>query len=133
MCAVVRELLEPYNIGCVIARPFIGVDADSFERTGNRRDLSLFPPAKTLLDFNKDAGREVIAVGGISDIYAGQGITKSIKATGLCELFDHTLAAQQYAPLNSIVCTNFVDFDSVYGHRRDIAGYAGALEYFDQR
>ncbi|MDP2561805.1 phosphopentomutase [Psychrobium sp. 1_MG-2023] len=133
VCAVAREILNKYNIGRVIARPFIGSESANFIRTGNRRDLSVLPPAKTLLDFAKDAGKEVISIGKISDIYAEQGITQKIKATGLTELFDKTLAAHLNAPEQSIVFTNFVDFDSAYGHRRDIAGYAAALEYFDTR
>lgn len=133
VCQVAREILDEYNIGRVIARPFVGRDKTSFERTGNRRDLSVLPPSKTLLDFAKDAGHEVVSIGKIADIYAQQGITKKIKATGLSDLFDATLAAHNEAPQNAIVFTNFVDFDSAYGHRRDIAGYGAALEYFDSR
>ena len=133
LCAVAREALEPYNIGRVIARPFVGSNKDNFERTGNRRDLSLLPPAKTLLDFSKEAGNEVISIGKIADIYAQQGITSKVKATGLADLFDATLAAHKTANENCIIFTNFVDFDSSYGHRRDIPGYAAALEYFDSR
>jgi len=133
LCQVAREVLNDYNIGRVIARPFIGDNSENYARTGNRRDLSVLPPAKTLLDFAKDAGHEVISIGKISDIYAEQGITQKVKATGLADLFDATLAAQQNAPSHSIVFTNFVDFDSSYGHRRDIPGYAAALEYFDTR
>jgi len=133
VCQVAREVLDEYNIGRVIARPFVGQDKTSFERTGNRRDLSVLPPSKTLLDFAKDAGNEVVSIGKIADIYAQQGITKKVKATGLADLFDATLAAHKAAPQNAIVFTNFVDFDSAYGHRRDIPGYAAALEYFDSR
>jgi len=131
LCHVAREVLDDYNIGRVIARPFIGSNSEDYARTGNRRDLSVLPPAKTLLDYAKDAGHDVISIGKTADIYAEQGITHKVKATGLADLFDATLKAQQTAPANSIVFTNFVDFDSSYGHRRDIAGYAGALEYFD--
>jgi len=133
LCLVVREELENYNIGRVIARPFVGNDASDFARTGNRRDFSVLPPSKTLLDVAADAGHEVISVGKIADIYAQQGITQKVKATGLADLFDATLTAHQTAPTNSIIFTNFVDFDSAYGHRRDVAGYAAALEYFDTR
>jgi len=133
LCQIVRELLEPYNIGRVIARPFVGSNSENFERTGNRRDLSVLPPAKTFLDYAKEAGHDVVSIGKTADIYAQQGITHKVKATGLCNLFDATLAAQATATDHSIVFTNFVDFDSAYGHRRDIAGYAGALEYFDTR
>ncbi|OIQ48077.1 MAG: phosphopentomutase [Gammaproteobacteria bacterium MedPE] len=133
VCEAARDVLDEYNIGRVIARPFIGKDSTSFERTGNRRDLSVLPPSKTLLDFAKEAGNEVVSIGKIADIYAQQGITKKVKATGLADLFDETLKAHQAAPKNAIVFTNFVDFDSAYGHRRDIPGYASALEYFDSR
>ncbi|MGB1297216.1 MAG: phosphopentomutase [Psychrobium sp.] len=133
VCQVAREVLDEYNIGRVIARPFVGTDKTSFERTGNRRDLSVLPPSKTLLDYAKDVGNEVVSIGKIADIYAQQGITKKVKATGLSDLFDATLAAHKDAPENAIVFTNFVDFDSAYGHRRDIAGYGAALEYFDSR
>mgnify|MGYP000339023838 CR=1 FL=1 len=133
LCQVAREVLDEYNIGRVIARPFVGDCSENYARTGNRRDLSVLPPAKTLLDYAKGAGKEVISIGKIADIYAEQGITQKVKATGLGDLFDATLTAQQSAPAQSIVFTNFVDFDSSYGHRRDIAGYAAALEYFDTR
>jgi phosphopentomutase len=133
VCEAARDVLDEYNIGRVIARPFVGKDSTSFERTGNRRDLSVLPPSKTLLDFAKEAGNEVVSIGKIADIYAQQGITKKVKATGLADLFDETLKAHQAASVNAIVFTNFVDFDSAYGHRRDIPGYASALEYFDSR
>jgi phosphopentomutase len=131
LCETVRELLEPYNIGRVIARPFIGSNAESFERTGNRRDYALPPPAPTVLDKLKAAGGEVISIGKIADIFAHQGITQQHKATGLVALVDKTLEVMQTAPETSIVFTNLVDFDSHYGHRRDVSGYAAELEHFD--
>jgi len=133
LCQVVREELDSYNIGRVIARPFVGSNSSDFVRTGNRRDFSVLPPSKTLLDIAVEAGHQVISVGKIADIYAQQGISQKIKATGLADLFDATLTAHQSAPNSSIVFTNFVDFDSSYGHRRDVPGYAAALEYFDAR
>lgn len=133
LCHLVRELLEPYNIGRVIARPFVGERAGEFKRTGNRHDYSVLPPAPTVLDYMKDAGGQVISIGKIADIYAHQGITKQVKGTGLTELWDRTLEEVQAAGDNTIVFTNFVDFDSAYGHRRDVGGYAAALEYFDSR
>ena len=133
LCDIARELVDEYDIGRIIARPFIGADADSYVRTGNRRDLTTPPHADTLLDKLAADGGEVISVGKISDIYAHQGITKKIKATGNAALFDATLAAMSEAGDRSIVFTNFVDFDMLYGHRRDVPGYAAALEYFDQR
>ena len=133
LCDIARILVDDYNIGRVIARPFIGSDSSNFVRTGNRRDLTVLPPAKTLLDKLADSGGEVVSVGKISDIYAHQGITKKVKANGNAALFDATLDAIKEAPDRSIVFTNFVDFDMLYGHRRDVEGYAAALEYFDER
>ncbi|ENY73962.1 phosphopentomutase [Aeromonas diversa] len=133
LCHIVRELLEPYNIGRVIARPFVGSGKGNFKRTGNRHDYSVLPPAPTVLDFMKDAGGQVVSIGKIADIYAEQGITKKVKGTGLTELWDRTLEEVKAAGDNTIVFTNFVDFDSAYGHRRDVGGYADALEYFDAR
>ena len=133
LCDIARELVDEYNIGRIIARPFIGDDSASFVRTGNRRDLTTPPHADTLLDKLVADGGDVISVGKISDIYAHQGISKKIKATGNAALFDATLDALREADDRSIVFTNFVDFDMLYGHRRDVPGYAAALEYFDQR
>jgi phosphopentomutase len=133
LCDIARELVDEYNIGRVIARPFVGDGPDSYVRTGNRRDLTTPPHADTVLDKLAASGGEVISIGKISDIYAHQGITKKIKASGNAALFDATLAALDEAGDRSIVFTNFVDFDMLYGHRRDVEGYAAALEYFDKR
>jgi phosphopentomutase len=130
---IARKLVDDYNIGRVIARPFVGTDSSNFVRTGNRRDLTVVPPSPTVLDKLVASGGEVISIGKIADIYAHQGISKKIKATGNPALFDATLEALAAAPDRSIVFTNFVDFDMLYGHRRDIEGYAKALEYFDGR
>ncbi|WED43298.1 phosphopentomutase [Legionella cardiaca] len=132
ICEIARELVDDYQIGRVIARPFVG-SPGSFVRTGNRRDYATLPPAPTLLDELKKAGREVIAIGKIADIFAHQGLTQTIKADGNMALFDATLAAMKTAKEGSLIFTNFVDFDSSYGHRRDVAGYAHALEQFDAR
>ncbi len=133
LCDIARELVDEYDIGRVIARPFIGDSADSYVRTGNRRDLTTPPHGDTVLDKLVADGGEVISVGKIADIYAHRGITKKIKATGNAALFDATLAEMADAPDHSIVFTNFVDFDMLFGHRRDVEGYAAALEYFDDR
>ena len=132
ICAVARKLVDEYNIGRVIARPFLGESKGGFERTGNRRDLSVLPPAPTLLDKMVDAGGEVISIGKIADIYAHQGITQKYKATGNAQIFDVTMEHIEKANDNSIVFSNFVDFDMLYGHRRDVIGYAAALEEFDR-
>ena len=133
LCLTVRRLVDPYNIGRVIARPFVGESAADFERTGNRRDYAVPPPEPTLLDRAKSAGREVIAIGKIDDIYAHMGPTIVTKAHGNTALFDETLKAADDAPDGSLVFTNLVDFDQLYGHRRDVPGYAAALEDFDKR
>ena len=133
LCDIARELVDEYRIGRVIARPFVGDAPDSYVRTGNRRDLTTPPHAPTVLEKLVASGGEVISIGKISDIYAHQGITRKVKATGNAALFDATLAAMEEAGDRSIIFTNFVDFDMLYGHRRDVAGYADALEYFDGR
>ena len=133
LCDIARELVDEYDIGRIIARPFVGDGPDSYARTGNRRDLTTPPPAPTVLDKLVEAGGDVVSIGKIADIYAHQGITKKIKANGNAALFDATLTAIDETQDNAIIFTNFVDFDMLYGHRRDVQGYATALEYFDQR
>lgn len=132
-CETARELLFDDNIGRVIARPFVGDDAGSFLRTGNRRDYSVEPPEQTLLDCLVAQGHRVAAVGKISDIFAHRGITTSTKATGLEALIDTTIEKINTEPENTLIFTNLVNFDQDFGHRRDPAGYAEALKYFDQR
>ena len=133
VCQAAFEEVKPYHIGRVIARPFEGEKKGEFVRTKNRHDYSVTPPRPTLLDVVKGSGREVIAIGKISDIYAGCGVTQKILASGLEELWDKTLEAVKTAPDNSLIFTNFVDFDMLYGHRRNTKGYADALAYFDSR
>lgn len=133
VCQIARKLVDPYKIGRVIARPFEGDAAENFTRTNGRRDYAVPPHMPTLLNRVSEAGHEVIAIGKISDIFAGSGVTQSIKAYGNAALMDATLNALDEAPENSLVMTNFVDFDMLYGHRRDVAGYAAALEAFDAR
>lgn len=133
LCAIARKLVDDYNIGRVIARPFLGENPETFERTGNRRDLATPPHGDTLLDIGKRAGREVISIGKISDIFSGSGITRSVKAHGNDAVFDALMAEMETAPDGSIIFANFVDFDMLYGHRRNVAGYAAALEAFDKQ
>ncbi|MEM5502845.1 phosphopentomutase [Ahrensia kielensis] len=133
LCETVRKLVDPYNIGRVIARPFLGDAPDNFVRTGNRRDYSVLPPEPTLLDRLTSTGKRVTAVGKIGDIFAHQGISEVIKANGNDALADATLEAMADADDGDLVFTNFIDFDQLYGHRRDVAGYASALEHFDKR
>lgn len=132
LCETARKLVDDYNIGRVIARPFVG-QPGSFKRTANRKDLATPPPDLTLLDHLKQSGRDVVSVGKISDIFAHQGVTQTIKADGNMALFDATLSAVKTLKDGGLVFSNFVDFDSAYGHRRDVSGYAAALEAFDAR
>ena len=133
LSAVARRLVDRYNIGRVIARPFLGETAATFARTGNRRDYAVPPPAPTLLDRVVAAGGRSLAVGKIGDIFAHQGVSRLFKASGNPALFDATLAAIDAAEAGDLVFANFVDFDMLYGHRRDVPGYAAALEAFDRR
>ena len=133
VCEIAFKYVAPYNIARVIARPFEGEHKGEFKRTKNRHDYSVTPPKPTVLDAIKNAGGDVISVGKINDIFARQGITKAVKASGLEELWDVTLREAAAAPDFSLVFTNFVDFDMTWGHRRDVAGYAQGLEYFDKR
>lgn len=135
ICQIARDLLDEMQmqVGRVIARPFVGESSDKYLRTGNRKDFSILPPAPTLLDKLADAGGEVVSVGKIADIYADQGITKKVKATGLEDLFNKTISLYEDAKPNTIIFTNFVDLDSSFGHRRDPVGYGRALEYLDMR
>jgi phosphopentomutase len=133
ICQIAFELTAPMMIGRVIARPFVGENRTSFKRTGNRRDFAIAPPEPTLLDRNQAAGNQVYAIGKISDIYAGHGVTHKMVGTGIPQLFNKTLEALEMAADRAFIMTNFVDFDSEYGHRRDVPGYAAALELFDSR
>ncbi len=133
ICEIAFELTAPLKIGRVIARPFVGETPATFKRTGNRRDFAIAPPEPTLLDRVKTNGGQVFAIGKISDIYAGHGVTHKIKASGNMVLFDRTLEALDMAADGALIMTNFVDFDQEYGHRRDVPGYAEALMAFDRR
>jgi phosphopentomutase len=132
VCRIAREIVDRWNVGRVIARPFVGAPG-SFRRTANRRDLAVPPPAPTLLDRLVAAGGTVHAIGKIADIFAGRGITRSVKAADNAAGFEATLAAADAAEDRTLVFANFNDFDTLYGHRRDPAGYARALEDFDAR
>lgn len=130
ICEIARPLLDSYNIGRVIARPFMG-EPGNFKRTARRKDYAVPPPSPTLLERLTDLGRAVISIGKVADIFAHQGITEKIQADGNQALFETTVETLKTAPDGSLIFTNFVDFDSLYGHRRDVLGYADALEKFD--
>jgi phosphopentomutase len=133
VCKIARKLCDPLRIGRVIARPFVGETPETFKRTGNRKDLAVPPPGETLLDLAVSVGRDVWGVGKISDIFAGRGVTKVLKASENESQFNRTLEALAGAKDGDLVFTNFIDFDQLFGHRRDVAGYADCLEKFDRR
>jgi len=119
-------------VGRVIARPFVGKEKGGFTRTGNRRDFSLEPTARTLLDALQEMGFFTMGIGKIEDIFCMRGLRKSDHAAGNPACIDATLEAMKQE-FEGLVFVNLVDFDSSYGHRRDVKGYADALRYFDGR
>ncbi|HLH12462.1 MAG TPA: phosphopentomutase [Methylovirgula sp.] len=131
ICAIARELVDPLMIGRVIARPFTGAPG-SFVRTANRRDYSVPPPGPNLLSLASGEGREVISVGKIGDIFAHVGCGREVKASGNAELMKATREALPDLADGGLIFTNLIDFDTLYGHRRDPEGYAQALESFDR-
>ena len=131
MCRAAREMLVgKHGVGRVIARPFVGTPG-AFKRTDRRRDFSLLPPNKTVLDDIKEHGLDVIAVGKISDIFGGVGVTESIPTHGNTEGIATSLSLME-RDFNGLCFINLVDFDMLYGHRQDIDGYAAALSEFDR-
>jgi phosphopentomutase len=130
---IARRHVDPLNIGRVIARPFTGDAASGFARTANRRDYAVPPPAGTLLDALAEAGRTVISIGKIGDIFAHRATGETLKGAGNDALVDRTLEVIERLPPGGFLFANYVDFDMLHGHRRDVAGYAAALERFDAR
>ena len=132
MCEIARNMLvDKWAVGRVIARPFIG-EAPNFKRTSNRRDYALDPFNKTMLEYLKDANYEVAAVGKIEDIYNKKGITSAVHTKSNMDGVDKTLEYMDTVK-EGLIFTNLVDFDMLYGHRNDPAGYGKALEDFDNR
>lgn len=130
-CEIARDILKgDYAVGRVIARPFVGTSPENFVRTSNRHDFSLLPPAKTMLDILKDNGKDVLSVGKIIDIFAGQGITEFIRTVSNADGMVKT-AEFQKKDFDGLCFVNLVDFDMKYGHRNDVAGYTNALNEFD--
>lgn len=129
LCADVAPLLHDMKVGRVIARPFVG-DVGNFQRTGNRKDFAILPPAPVLTNRVQDAGRAVYAVGKIGDIFSMQGIDEVRKGDDRT-LMGHLGDLIREAAEGSLTFANFVEFDSLYGHRRDVSGYARHLEWFD--
>ncbi|MGH1367028.1 MAG: phosphopentomutase [Maritimibacter sp.] len=130
MCEAVAPMLHDMRVGRVIARPFVGDETAGFERTVYRRDFAMTPPEPTLLDWAFNAGRAVHAIGKIGDIFAHRGVTDVVKGTD-AQLMDALITRADTAEEGSLTFANFVEFDSKYGHRRDVEGYARHLEWFD--
>jgi len=130
LCEKLAPVLHEMNVGRVIARPFVGDEKAGFSRTTNRHDYAMSPPAPTLCDWAHDAGRRVYAIGKIGDIFSMQGIDEVRKGDDRA-LMGHLMDLADQAVDGSFIFANFVEFDSRFGHRRDVSGYAKALEWFD--
>ena len=133
-CEIARELTmkDEWRVGRIIARPYVGKRKGEFKRTSNRHDYALKPSGRTIMDSMKEAGLDVISVGKISDIFAGEGITQSHKSKSSVHGMEQTkeVAEQDF---EGLCFTNLVDFDALWGHRRDVAGYASEIEKFDEK
>lgn len=133
LCRVARRLCDPYRVCRVIARPFVGSAEAGFRRTGNRKDFAVAPPGRTLLDRAEAAGRAVVSVGKIGDIFAHRATGREIKPGPNAACVTAGLAALATLPAGGLIFVNLVDFDTEHGHRRDVPGYAAELEAFDAR
>lgn len=133
ICEIARRILSGENeVGRVIARPFLGTNADDFTRTGNRHDYAVPPPSDNLLPLLKDKNLDVVCVGKVASVYDSLGVTEDLTAKNNEQSIDQTINALNKNS-HGLIFSNLVDFDMLYGHRRDVEGYAKALEYFDQR
>ncbi len=131
VCKIVRELTYDLKVGRVIARPFLGETAKTFARTGNRKDYAIAPPSPTLLKIASDAGRHVISVGKIGDIYGHVGTGEEVKVSGNAAMMEKVITLMPTLKDGGFLMTNFVDFDTNHGHRRDPIGYGKLLQEFD--
>ncbi len=131
LCEGLAPMLHEMRVGRVIARPFLGDKPGAFHRTPNRRDFAIAPPSDTMLDIAHAAGRVTHAIGKIGDIFSHRGISHLWKGRSDAELADHLIRLAGQAEPGSLTFANFVEFDSNFGHRRDVAGYAAQLEWFD--
>lgn len=131
LCQDLAPMLHARKVGRVIARPFVGTEG-AFQRTGNRRDFAIAPPAPTLMDWAQADGRIVHAIGKIGDIFSHHGIDHLHKGKNDADLVQHLLRLADSAEEGSLTFCNLVEFDSLYGHPRDVSGYARALETFDR-
>ena len=133
LCTIARELVDPLRIGRVIARPFTGTPGSGFTRTANRRDYGVAPPTKTLLHRAGADGREVVSVGKIGDLFCHAGTGRELHSGDNAHVFDDVIDGARQLADGGLLFASFVDFDSHYGHRRDVPGYAAALDAFDAR
>ncbi|MFN8831526.1 MAG: phosphopentomutase [Labrys sp. (in: a-proteobacteria)] len=133
LCAIARRHVDRLRIGRVIARPFVGSAEKGFARTANRHDYAVPPPSDTMLDKAQAAGRAVLTIGKIGDIFAHRGTGENRRGPDNAALIDATVAGLSRLPDGGLMFVNYVDFDTLYGHRRDVPGYAAALEAFDRR
>jgi len=133
ICEIAREILQgETQVGRVIARPFLGTNADDFTRTGNRHDYAVPPPADNLLPQLSNKNLDVVCVGKVASVYDSLGVTEDLTAKNNEQSIDQTINALNKNS-RGLIFSNLVDFDMLYGHRRDVEGYAKALEYFDKR
>ncbi len=133
MCRAMAKVLHPMRVGRVIARPFVGDAENGFHRTSNRKDFAMAPPEPTVLDRLVAAGGECHAIGKINDIFSGHGVTRTYKGKNDADLFEHLVDLTRETSDNSMIMANFVEFDTLFGHQRDVSGYARALEWFDSQ
>ncbi len=133
LCRIARRLCDPLRIGRVIARPFVGADRATFRRTHHRRDYAIEPPEGTLLDRAAENRRTIVTIGKTGDIFAHRNTGDERHGAGNDANLDHLLTALRDVPNGGLIVVNLVDFDSDYGHRRDVPGYAACLERFDAR
>ncbi|WP_440412478.1 phosphopentomutase [Neorhizobium petrolearium] len=133
LCRIAADIFHPLNVGRIIARPFVGEAPGDFVRTTNRKDFAIAPPDGTICDRVAASGGAVHAVGKIGDIFAMKSISDVSKGGDDMALFDHVLAFTDKARPGDLIFANFIEFDSLWGHRRNVAGYARALEAFDAR
>jgi phosphopentomutase len=133
LCTIARRLCDPLHIGRVIARPFVGSSPDTYTRTQYRKDFSLPPPLGSIFDRAAEAGRAIVTIGKIGDIFAHRNTGAEMKGAGDMEHFTMTVDALKSLPDGGFIFANYVDLDTDFGHRRDVAGYAAGLERFDAR
>jgi phosphopentomutase len=131
ICEIAFDIVAPMRVGRVIARPFVGAEG-AFTRTTNRHDFAMTPPRDTLLDLLTRQGTPVVSIGKVSDLFAGKGIARAMSARSDSEGLDHLMEAMRTEE-SGLVFANLVDFDTLFGHRNDVAGYAANLERFDER